>query len=159
MEQRQEHRQEHLLAIRLKTCGRFLYYQIGGKAGQQRILMTLLFRERMTQKQLQDLLGISSGAMSEILQKMEDAGLIQRSKCAKDKRQVDLLLSESGKEFALQVKAHYHQTLERMFECLGAEQKDQLESILGVLVQHLDALKADPLFAQAAEAACGAAPR
>ena len=75
-----EPRQEHILAVRLKTIGRFLRYQVGGKAGQQRILMTLLTLEHITQKELQDRLEVSSGAMSEILQKMEEANLIARCK-------------------------------------------------------------------------------
>ena len=152
-----ENRQNHVLAVRLKTCGRFLFYQVGGKTGQQRILMTLLTLEHMTQKELQDRLEISSGAMSEILQKMEDANLIMRSKSSDDKRLVDLALSDYGRTVALQVKTQYRQSLERIFECLDAEQKDQLESLLGALVGHLDELKTDPLFTQAAEAmSCGA---
>ena len=145
-------RQEHILAVRLKTCGRFLFYQVGGKAGQQRILMTLHTLGHMTQKELQDRLEISSGAMSEILQKMEDANLIERAKSADDKRQVDLALSEHGKVVALEVKERYHRSLARIFECYDDSQRDQLEELLGVLTQHLDELKSDPLFTQAAEA-------
>ena len=152
-------RQEHILAVRIKTIGRFLFYQVGGKAGQQRILMTLFSLGHMTQKELQDRLEISSGAMSEILQKMEDANLIARSKSSDDKRQVDLSLSEYGKTVAVQVKTQYHQSLDRIFECLSAEKKDQLESILGELVFHLDELKTDPLFAPAMEAMCCGAQR
>ena len=152
-------RQEHILAIRLKAIGRFLFYQVGGKAGQQRILMTLHNLEHMTQKELQDRLEISSGAMSEILQKMEDANLIERSKSADDKRQVDLILSEHGKTVAMQVKERYHQSLSRIFECFDDTQRDQLEELLDVLTQHLDELKTDPLFTQAAEEMSCCAPR
>ncbi len=141
-------RQEHVLAIRLKTLGRFLYYQIGGKAGQQRILILLQARGHMTQKELQDLLEISSGALSEILQKMEDAGLILRAKNADDKRQVDLTLSATGADKAQSIKAHFLRTQDRMFECLTAEQKDQLEELLGILTAHLDEIKTDPVFLQ-----------
>ena len=146
--------QEHTLAIRLKSCGRFLYYQVGGKAGQQRILMRLNTHGRITQKELQDILDISSGALSEILQKMEDGGLIFRTKSAEDKRQVDLSLTPKGTETAVSVEAHYHRTLERMFECLSAEQKTQLEETLGILVTHLDEIKSDPDFAQNLEDCC-----
>lgn len=149
-----DQRQEHVLAVRLKMCGRFLFYQVGGKAGQQRILMTLLTHGHMTQKELQDRLEISSGAMSEILQKMEDANLIARSKSSDDKRLVDLALSEHGTAVAGQVKEQYHLSLSRIFECLDAEQANQLESILDVLTKHLEELKADPLFARAAEEPC-----
>ena len=145
-------RQEHILAVRLKTCGRFLFYQVGGKTGQQRILMTLHTLGHMTQKELQDRLEVSSGALSEILQKMEDANLIVRAKSADDKRQVDLALSEHGKVVALEVKERYHRSLARIFECYDDSQRDQLEELLGVLTQHLDELKSDPLFTQAAEA-------
>ena len=149
-----KHQQEHVLAIRLKTCGRFLHYQVGGKAGQQRILMRLDSHGKTTQKELQDVLEISSGALSEILQKMEDSDLIQRTKSAEDKRQVDLVLTAKGRETARSVEAHYHRTLERMFECLTAEQKEQLEKTLGILTAHLDEIKSDPAFAQNLENCC-----
>jgi len=148
------HQQEHIIAIRLKTCGRFLYYQIGGKAGQQRILMRLNTHGQTTQKELQDVLEISSGATSEILQKMEDAGLILRIKSTEDKRQVDLSLTPEGREKAILVEEHYHRTLTRMFECLSAEQKDQLEATLGILNAHLDEIKTDPDFSQNLEGCC-----
>ena len=146
-----KHLQEHTLAIRLKTCGRFLYYQIGGKAGQQRILMRLSSRGPTTQKELQDVLEISSGALSEILQKMQDGGLILRTKSTEDKRQVNLELTKEGRETAQLVETHYHRTLDRMFECLSAEQKDQLEETLGILTTHLEELKSDPDFALSLE--------
>jgi DNA-binding MarR family transcriptional regulator len=149
-----KYQQEHNIAIRLKACGRFLYYQIGGKAGQQRILMRLHNHGQTTQKELQDVLEISSGATSEILQKMEDAGLILRSKCAEDKRQVDLSLTPEGREKAIFVEEHYHRTLTRMFECLSAEQKDQLEATLGILNAHLEEIRSDPAFAENLEGNC-----
>lgn len=143
--------QEHTLAYRLRACGHFLYYQMGGKAGQRRILVTLLKHENLTQKELQDIIEISSGALSEILQKMEDASLVERTKCCDDKRQVRLMLTPEGKDMALQVKAHYLRTIERMFECLNQQEKVQLSEILEKLVGHLDALKADPLFEAGAD--------
>ena len=149
-----KYQQEHTLAIRLKTCGRFLHYQVGGKAGQQRILMRLQSHEQTTQKELQEVLEISSGALSEILQKMEDSGLILRTKSTEDKRQVDLLLTPEGRDTAHSVEQHYHRTLETMFECLSAEQKDQLEETLGILTAHLDEIKNDPAFAQNLENCC-----
>ena len=100
------------------------------------------------------MLEISSGALSEILQKMEDSGLISRTKSAEDKRQVDLSLTQLGRETARSVEEHYHQTLERMFECLSPEQKNQLEQTLGILIAHLEEIKSDPAFAQSLEHSC-----
>ena len=75
-----EMQREHMLAGRLRACGRFLYYKMGGKVGQRRILIMLLRLEGLKQKELQDALEISSGALSEILQKMEDASLGTKKK-------------------------------------------------------------------------------
>ena len=138
--------QEHVLATRLRACGHFLYYQTGGKAGQRRILVTLLRRGGLTQKELQDELELSSGALSEILQKMEEAALVERTKSSDDKRQIELALTEEGKRRALQTKAHYSRTLKRMFACLNAEEKTRLGEILEKLVAHLDSLKAEAPF-------------
>lgn len=108
----------------------------------------------ITQKELQDILEISSGALSEILQKMEDSGLIFRTKCAEDKRQVNISLTQQGRETALSVEEHYHRTLERTFECLNAEQKNQLEETLGILTAHLEEIKSDPAFALSLDESC-----
>lgn len=147
--------QEHALAARLRACGHFLYYQTGGKAGQRRILVTLLRRESLTQKEMQDELDVSSGALSEILQKMEDSGLVERKKSRNDKRQVKLCLTEQGKAQALCVKEHYRRILARMFECLSSEEKDQLGATLEKLVEHLDSIKAEAPFAECPWEACG----
>ena len=138
--------QEHMLAARLRACGHFLYYQTGGKAGQRRILVTLLKRGSLTQKELQDELELSSGALSEILKKMEEVGLVAREKRSDDKRQVELALTQEGLSHALHMKAHYSRMLDRMFACLSAEEKDQLGEILEKLVGHLDVLKAEAPF-------------
>jgi DNA-binding MarR family transcriptional regulator len=116
--------------------------------------MRLNNRGPTTQKELQDVLEISSGALSEILQKMEDGGLILRTKSTEDKRQVDLSLTPTGREKAQSVEAHYHRTLDRTFECLTQEQKDQLEVTLGILTAHLEELKSDPDFALSLEEHC-----
>lgn len=150
---------EHALATRLRACGHFLYYQTGGKAGQRRILVTLLKQEDLTQKELQDVLEISSGALSEILQKMEEASLVERKKSCDDKRQVKLALTSKGKCLALQVKEHYARTLERMFECLSEQEKNQLGGILEKLVEHLEYLKTEPLFEAGTDDICGESSR
>lgn len=137
---------EHILASHLRACGHFLYYQTGGKTGQRRILLTLLKNEGLTQKGLQDILEISSGALSEILQKMEDSSLIGREKSPEDKRQVRLSLTSEGRSTALQAKENYIRVLQRMFECLDEGEKAKLDEILKKLVEHLDFLKDDPFF-------------
>ena len=139
---------EHTLATYLRACGHFLYYQTGGKTGQQRILTTLLKMGNVTQKDLQATLEISSGALSEILQKMEDSGLVIRKKSCDDKRQSIIELTSAGKELAIQMKIHYTNILNQMFTCLDEQDKTTLIEILEKLVVHLDTLKSNPQFGQ-----------
>ena len=54
----------------------------------------------------------------------------------------------------LSVEEHYHRTLERTFECLNAEQKNQLEETLGILTAHLEEIKSDPAFALSLDESC-----
>ena len=145
---------EHALAARLRTCGHFLYYQTGGKTGQRRILATLLSHEGITQKELQGLLKISSGSLSEILQKMEGALLVTRKKRGDDKRRVALSLTSAGRGIAQSAAARYAHTLKRMFECLSIEEQAQLDGMLGKLVLHLDALGDDLPFETEPDGAC-----
>lgn len=144
---------ERELAARLRVCGHFLYYQTGGKAGQRRILVMLLKRGSLTQKELQDALEVSPAALSEILGKMEEASLIERNKSTDDKRQMKLSLLPEGLSMANKAHEHYTRTLSRMFECLSDKEKNILDEILGKLTVHLDTLKSDADFMAGAQGA------
>lgn len=58
---------EEKLQGQLRACGHFLHYNMGQKVGQARILTVLLERGIITQRELQDILEVRSGSLSEIL--------------------------------------------------------------------------------------------
>ena len=60
--------------------------------------------ERNTE--LQEILGIQAGSLSEILAKIEATGWITRQKNADDKRQIDISLTESGKIYPLSISSN-----------------------------------------------------
>lgn len=142
---------DHMLASNMRACGHFLYYQTGGKTGQRRILLTLLEHGSITQRELQDILEIRSGSLSEILAKIEEDRYIKREKSDEDKRQVRLVLTESGRNRAFQMEEDYKRLIEKMFECLSEEEKKQLLIILEKLVKNWDYLKTDKMFEMAAK--------
>ena len=55
------------LVGRLRECGHFLYYRMGKKSGQSRILVKILAQGSLTQRQLQERMNLSSGTMGGIL--------------------------------------------------------------------------------------------
>ena len=58
---------EEKLQGQLRACGHILHYNMGQKVGQARILTVLLERGIITQRELQDILEVRSGSLSEIL--------------------------------------------------------------------------------------------
>ena len=84
----------------LGACGRFLHYKMGEKAGRRRIFTILSKAKELPQRELQDILGICSGSLSEILAKMEADGFLEKAKSKTDGRQLNLRLTEAGKKEA-----------------------------------------------------------
>jgi len=70
---------------------------------QWRILRALNVSPTLEPRELCDLCQISSPSMSGILARMEDTGLIARSKVAGDQRRLQVQLSDAGASLVLQI--------------------------------------------------------
>lgn len=106
---------------------RFLYE---GKGSQKRILIILSEEGAMTQQALTKRLGIQPGSASEVLLKLENAGLIIRVPSEDDRRTTDISLTENGRAAALEAATQRSRRHEEMFSCLPEEEKAQLLSLL-----------------------------
>ena len=119
------------LAGKFERCGRLLSHCLGKRRGQGRILRTLSQRGEMSQKELQDLLGIQAGSMSEIAAKLEDKGLIVRVRSKEDRRKVSLSITELGRTEAAQGDGeHIRRRRAELFSALTDEEQGVLESLL-----------------------------
>lgn len=101
-----------------------------GKASQSRILIILYEQQCMTQKELTELLGIQPGSASEILAKLEKAGLLKRVPSEKDHRTMELFLTPEGEKMAEEALANRQERHRQMFDCLSEEEGEQLSSLL-----------------------------
>lgn len=125
------------LAGKFEQCGRLLSHCLGKRRGQGRILRTLCQRGEMPQKELQNLLGIQAGSMSEIAAKLEDKGLIVRVRSEEDRRKVSLSVTEQGRAWVAQGdEEHILRRRAELFSALTSEEQ-------GVLERLLDKLSAD----------------
>lgn len=70
---------------------------------QMGILLSLKSGMASTPFELSKLLGIDTGLMTRMLDKLETKGLLQRSRCLEDRRVVNLTLTERGEEVAAQI--------------------------------------------------------
>lgn len=117
----------------MRACGHHLYVRSGRSAGQGRILAILLERSSMTQKELQDILQIQPGSISEILMKMEEKGLIRRKKDSEDRRRSVLELTEYGREEALLQERQENGS--PTFGALSEEEQEELKKMLWKLLE------------------------
>lgn len=96
------------------------------RGGQGRILGILAREGSMTQRALTEQLGIQPGSASEVIGKLERAGLIERSENAADRRTADIKLTEQGREQAESAPKEKP----ALFSALSDEEKAQLLALL-----------------------------
>lgn len=118
------------LLINLRDLGHIMRLLYEGKASQKRILMILNESGTITQRDLTERLGIQPGSASEILSKLEHAGLIIRTQNEADRRMTDIRLTDAGKELATEALVQRKKRHEEMFSCLSEEEKQELLSLL-----------------------------
>jgi len=101
-----------------------------GKGSQKRILIILNEAGVMTQRELTERLGIQPGSASEVISKLENAGLISRRPSKNDGRTTDICLTDRGKAAAEEAYAQREQRHEKMFSGLTDEEKKVLLGLL-----------------------------
>lgn len=114
-----------------------LFYQsshlihIGEKfPGQGRLLILLLERGTLTQRELIDITGRRSATLSEQLDGMDKAGLIVRTRNLQDRRNIDISLTASGRQAAAEALDNRNRRAQAMFSSLSQEEKEQLGGLL-----------------------------
>ena len=118
------------LIINLRDLGHIMRFLYEGKASQKRILIILNELKTITQRDLTEHLGIQPGSASEILSKLESAGLIIRTQNETDRRTTDVSLTDTGRELAVKALAQRQRLHEEMFSCISEEEKEKLLSLL-----------------------------
>lgn len=82
----------------LKNCTRPKMAMYGLSPGQPKILRYLNKRDHWMQKELADACEISAATVSNLLSKMEEAGLITRTADQDDKRAGSICITEAGRK-------------------------------------------------------------
>ena len=86
----------------LGFCGHYMHFHGGGVSGKAPIICLLAKQPggEMSQQELGMHFDLKPGSLSEILSKLELNGLIERSRNPKDRRQLTIRLTETGRENA-----------------------------------------------------------
>lgn len=124
------------IIIKLVICGQFVHFKVGGRASKRRIFSVLSEHGELPQKKLQEILGVCSGSISEILAKTEEDGFIEKSKCERDKRNFNIKLTDAGKIQADIMQKEFKAQAERMVDCFSEDEKEVFFSQLSRLLDH-----------------------
>jgi DNA-binding MarR family transcriptional regulator len=125
---------EERLMEQFRGCTAFLQHQVHAKRGQQHILSILHEKEGLTQRELTDIVDVRSASLSELLGKIESDGYIVRGKNERDRRNVDIALTEAGKEAASHMQSSRSAAIKELFGSLSAEEQEQLSALLEKLL-------------------------
>lgn len=131
------------LVINLRDISHTLRDLSEGKGSQKRILILLLETGSITQRELTQRLGIQPGSASEVIAKLENAGLLTRTESEADRRTVDVALTEEGSRQAEEAKAQRDRRHGEMFSALSQEEKAQLLGLLEKVNQDWESRYAD----------------
>lgn len=118
------------LIYNFRDIGYTLRQNYEGRGSQARVLIVLNETGPIQQSDLTRRLGIQAASASEVLGKLEAAGLILRSPSRQDRRTIEVSLTASGKSAAAAAKRERDQRHERMFSCISEEEKAQLLALL-----------------------------
>lgn len=94
------------------------------------ILHHLLQHERMTVSRLGELLGLTSGATTIAINRLEESQLIERTRDMNDRRVVWLQLTEQGEELIQSSLQKRNQIALEVFEHFSTEEISQLQEML-----------------------------
>lgn len=108
----------------------------GGKGSQKRILAVLLKSGQVTQTALTEYLGIRPGSASEVLSKMEAAGLIVRLENEADRRTVNVELTGTGRREAVLAAEERNRGHRQLLSGLSTKEQGELLALLEKLSAH-----------------------
>ena len=120
----------------IRGLGRTIRALSEGRASQKRILRLIEESGCITQHALTGRLGVQPGSVSEVIGKLETAGLILRTPNPDDRRTSDIRLTPQGLAQAQLAAQQAQARRQEMFSCLSEEEKD-------VLLRLLEKLNAD----------------
>ena len=122
---------DSLTALMLR-CAHSLRHPDGRGGSQGRVLRILSRWDGLSQRALQERLGVQPGSLSELVSKLEAKGLLTREQDGEDKRRVLLRLTEAGRAAA--EEAPSPQEKDARFALLTEEEQASLRSLLTKLL-------------------------
>lgn len=112
--------------------------------GQGRVLALLKLKPVISQKELSMILDIRSQSLGELLFKLERNGYVTRSPSEKDRRVVEICLTDAGKKAAERSEPQSDE--DQLFACLSEEEQANLSKYFARIIDCLEKEYGDAEF-------------
>ncbi len=117
--------------------GHYMFVYRGGLGGKRHVLKMLYIKGgKVCQKDLQNDIHISPASLCEVLGKLEREGLVERTRSAADKRQVEIDLTARGTEIARDMQNEEADFCDHALEFMTDGEKRELLTTLDNIFNH-----------------------
>ncbi len=79
--------------------------------------------------------GVTNAAISQVMDKLVQQGLVLRSEDPQDRRQKVLVLTEEGKQIAEESQLERHKWLTNLINILSQQEIEQIDAVLRLLIE------------------------
>ena len=124
------------LLSKMRSLGHMLYHGYPSSFPCGRMLRVLYREGPMSQCRLAENLGIRPASLSEMADKAQSQGLIERGSRQEDKRCSLLQLTDLGRQQAIRAEEERKKTAEFLFSPLSDDEKEALKGMLDKLQSH-----------------------
>lgn len=109
---------------------------LGLTGAQWRPIVLLDTGKANTAAQLAEFIGVDTGAMTRTLNRLEAKGLITRQRSEKDRRVVELALTEKSANLRVEIIKTIEDTLNQFFSCFSQEEFNTYTELNKKLIRH-----------------------
>lgn len=117
-------------------CAHLAVHRQGAGQGRSGVLVALLKRGPLSQRDLAEGAGVRAATTSEQVAKLEEQGLVRRAQSEQDKRSFTVELTEAGEAEARRFLKERAERDNELFSVLSDEEKQQLTATLGKLADY-----------------------
>jgi MarR family transcriptional regulator, organic hydroperoxide resistance regulator len=111
--------------------------QVDIPRGQAGVLCVIAKQDGMTQSEIADELSVQGATVSNMLQHLEEAGLVIRRRDAEDNRLVRIYLTEAGREKERSINALFANLQELIFKGISEEDRVTLRRRLQQIIANI----------------------
>jgi DNA-binding MarR family transcriptional regulator len=112
--------------------------QIGMHRAQATLLCRLFVHDGMTQSEIAEQLSVQGATVTNMLQRMEEAGLVARRRDPDDNRLVRVYLTEAGRKRERAITEQFMKVEEAVFEGLDHRDRSTLRRMLKQMLRNMN---------------------